>query len=78
MRRTSDHQRDETSLTATTSKAVTKREAIFPPNRHALYEKHDYSATIRSGELLFVYGQVGSREDGSPEPDFYARSRVSA
>ncbi len=25
---------------------------------------------IRSGYLLFVSGQVGSREDGTPEPDF--------
>ncbi len=49
---------------------MTKREAIFPANRHALYEKHGYSAAIRSGELLFVSGQVGSREDGSAEPDF--------
>jgi enamine deaminase RidA (YjgF/YER057c/UK114 family) len=49
---------------------MTKREAVFPPNRHALYEKHGYSAAIRSGDLLFVSGQVGSREDGSPEPDF--------
>lgn len=49
---------------------MTKREAIFPPNRHALYEQHGYSAAIRSGDLLFVSGQVGSRDDGSPEPDF--------
>jgi enamine deaminase RidA (YjgF/YER057c/UK114 family) len=49
---------------------MTKREAIFPSGRHALYEKHRYSAAIRSGDLLFVSGQVGSREDGSPEPDF--------
>ncbi len=49
---------------------MTTREAIFPPNRHTLYEKHGYSAAIRSGDLLFVAGQVGSREDGSPEPDF--------
>jgi enamine deaminase RidA (YjgF/YER057c/UK114 family) len=49
---------------------MNKREAIFPPNRHALYEKHGYSAAIRSGDLLFVAGQVGSREDGSPEPEF--------
>jgi enamine deaminase RidA (YjgF/YER057c/UK114 family) len=49
---------------------MTAREAIFPPNRHALYAKHGYSAAIRSGDLLFVSGQVGSREDGSPEPDF--------
>lgn len=47
-----------------------QREAIFPANRHALYEKHGYSAAIRSGDLLFVSGQVGSREDGSPEPEF--------
>ncbi|MGM8930227.1 RidA family protein [Salinicola halophyticus] len=43
---------------------------VFPVNRSALYEKHGYSAAIRSGDLLFVSGQVGSREDGSPEPDF--------
>jgi enamine deaminase RidA (YjgF/YER057c/UK114 family) len=49
---------------------MTTREAIFPPGRHALYEKHGYSAAIRSGDLLFVSGQVGSREDGSVEPDF--------
>ncbi|WP_426960096.1 RidA family protein [Muricoccus radiodurans] len=49
---------------------MTKRDAIFPPGRQALYEKHRYSAAIRSGDLLFVSGQVGSREDGSPEPDF--------
>ena len=47
-----------------------QREAIFPANRHALYEAHRYSAAIRSGDLLFVSGQVGSRPDGSPEPDF--------
>ena len=49
---------------------MTKRQAVFPAGRHALYEKHRYSAAIRSGDLLFVSGQVGSREDGSPEPDF--------
>ena len=43
---------------------------IFPANRHDLYEQHGYSAAIQSGDLLFVSGQVGSREDGSPEPDF--------
>lgn len=47
-----------------------QREAIFPANRHALYEEHGYSAAIRSGDLLFVSGQVGSLEDGSPEPEF--------
>jgi enamine deaminase RidA (YjgF/YER057c/UK114 family) len=49
---------------------MTKRDAIFPAGRQALYELHRYSAAIRSGDLLFVSGQVGSREDGSPEPDF--------
>jgi enamine deaminase RidA (YjgF/YER057c/UK114 family) len=49
---------------------MTKREAIFPAGRQALYEIHKYSAAIRSGDLLFVSGQVGSREDGSPEPVF--------
>src|SRR3954449_7779229 len=49
---------------------MNKREAIFPANRHALYEQHKYSAAIRSGDLLFVSGQVGSRADGTPEPVF--------
>ena len=49
------------------------RHAIFPENRHALYEAHGYSAAVRSDNLLFVSGQVGSREDGSPEPDFTAQ-----
>ena len=41
---------------------MNQRNAITPADRHALYEKHSYSAAI-------VSGQVGSREDGSPEPD---------
>ena len=49
---------------------MNKRDAIFPADRHALYETHGYSAAIRSGDLLFVSGQVGSRPDGTPEPDF--------
>ncbi len=49
---------------------MSKPQAIFPANRHTLYDEHRYSAAIRSGDLLFVSGQVGSREDGSPEPDF--------
>jgi enamine deaminase RidA (YjgF/YER057c/UK114 family) len=50
--------------------SMLEREAIFPANRHSLYEAHRYSAAIRSGDLLFVSGQVGSRPDGTPEPDF--------
>jgi len=49
------------------------REAVFPEGRHALYDMHGYSAAIRSGDLLFVSGQVGSRTDGTPEPDFAAQ-----
>ncbi|MBY3048044.1 RidA family protein [Rhizobium leguminosarum] len=56
---------------------MTKREAILPADRHALYEKHGYSAAIRSGDLLFVSGQVGSRPDGTPEPDFESQVRLA-
>jgi enamine deaminase RidA (YjgF/YER057c/UK114 family) len=49
---------------------MTKRDAVFPANRHALYAAHGYSAAIRSGGFLFVSGQVGSRSDGTPEPEF--------
>ena len=52
-----------------------QRQAIFPANRHDLYAKHRYSAAIRSGDLLFASGQVGSREDGTPEPDFEQQVR---
>lgn len=54
-----------------------QREAIYPKDRHALYEQHGYSAAIRSGDLLFVSGQVGSRSDGSPEPDFEKQVRLA-
>lgn len=54
---------------------MTGREAIFPADRHALYAEHRYSAAIKSGDLLFVSGQVGSREDGSPEPIFEEQVR---
>lgn len=53
------------------------RETIFPANRHALYEEHGYSAAIRTGDLLFVSGQVGSRIDGTPEPDFAAQVELA-
>lgn len=49
---------------------MSKRNAIFPAGRQALYEINRYSAAIRSGDLIFVSGQVGGREDSSPEPDF--------
>jgi enamine deaminase RidA (YjgF/YER057c/UK114 family) len=46
-----------------------KREAISPKNPSALFRKHAYSPAIKSGDLLFVSGMVGARQDGSPEPD---------
>ena len=56
---------------------MNRRNPIFPADRHRLYEAHRYSAAIASGDLLFVSGQVGSREDGSPEPDFEAQVRLA-
>jgi enamine deaminase RidA (YjgF/YER057c/UK114 family) len=56
---------------------MTKPIAVFPANRHALYEAHGYSAAIASGDLLFVSGQVGSRPDGSPEPNFAEQVRLA-
>ncbi|ESL88892.1 RutC family protein yjgH [Enterobacter hormaechei subsp. hoffmannii UCICRE 9] len=53
------------------------RNPVFPANRHALYDEHGYSAAIRSGDLLFVSGQVGSRSDGTPEPDFAAQVQLA-
>src|SRR5699024_6968374 len=49
---------------------MSTRNAIFPSARQELYTINQYSPAIRSGDLLFVSGQVGSREDGSPEPIF--------
>lgn len=51
------------------------RDVVFPPKRHALYERHRYSPAIRSNGFLFVSGQVGSREDGSREPELKAQVR---
>ncbi|WP_341897657.1 RidA family protein [Ferrovibrio terrae] len=56
---------------------MTNRDAIFPADRHALYDLHQYSPAIRSGDLLFVSGQVGSRADGSPEPDFARQVKLA-
>ena len=54
---------------------MTTREAVFPLDRQALYERNRYSPAIKSNGFLFVSGQVGSREDGSPEPDLKAQIR---
>lgn len=47
---------------------MTHRDVVFPAGRRALYERNRYSPAIRSNGFLFVSGQVGSTEDGSPEP----------
>jgi enamine deaminase RidA (YjgF/YER057c/UK114 family) len=54
---------------------MTTRDVVFPAGRQALYERNRYSPAIRSNGLLFVSGQVGSREDGSPEPELDAQVR---
>ena len=41
---------------------------VFPAGQQALYEQNRYSPAVKSGDFLFVSGQVGSREDGSAEP----------
>jgi enamine deaminase RidA (YjgF/YER057c/UK114 family) len=37
------------------------------------YRIDDANQSIRSNGFLFVSGQVGSTEDGSPEPDLEAQ-----
>jgi enamine deaminase RidA (YjgF/YER057c/UK114 family) len=56
---------------------MTQRDVVFPPGRQALYEENRYSPAIRSNGFLFVSGQVGSRADGSPEPDLEAQVRLA-
>jgi enamine deaminase RidA (YjgF/YER057c/UK114 family) len=51
------------------------RDVVFPAGRQALYERNRYSPAVRAGGLLFVSGQVGSRDDGSPEPELDAQVR---
>lgn len=51
------------------------RDIVFPPKRQALYEKNRYSPAIRSNRFLFVSGQVGSLEDGSPQQGLKAQVR---
>ena len=54
---------------------MAQRDVVFPPGRQALYERNRYSPAVRSNGFLFVSGQVGSREDGSPEPELEAQVR---
>jgi len=54
---------------------MTQRDVVFPATRQALYERNRYSPAIRSNGFLFVSGQVGSREDGSPQAGLEAQVR---
>jgi enamine deaminase RidA (YjgF/YER057c/UK114 family) len=54
---------------------MTIRDVVFPPGRQALYERNRYSPAIKSNGFLFVSGQVGSNEDGSPEADLESQVR---
>ncbi|WP_434136307.1 RidA family protein (plasmid) [Pseudomonas luteola] len=56
---------------------MSTRNVVFPTGRQALYERNRYSPAIRSNGFLYVSGQVGSREDGSPEPDLDAQVRLA-
>ena len=53
------------------------RDVVFPPGRQALYERNRYSPAVKSNGFLFLSGQVGSREDGSPEPELEAQVRLA-
>lgn len=54
---------------------MAKRDVVFPPARQDLYQRNRYSPAVRANGLLFVSGQVGSRVDGSVEPDLEAQVR---
>ena len=56
---------------------MAKRIAIFPAGRQELYTRNKYSAAVSAGGFLFVSGQVGSRDDGSPEPDPESQLRLA-
>ncbi len=52
-------------------------DVVFPAGRQALYEQNRYSPAVKSGGFLFVSGQVGSREDGSPAPELEQEIRLA-
>ncbi|MBG6248234.1 MULTISPECIES: Rid family hydrolase [Symbiopectobacterium] len=54
---------------------MTIRDVVFPEGRQDLYNRNRYSPAVRANGFLFVSGQVGSREDGSPEPDLKTQVR---
>ena len=54
---------------------MTQRDVVFPTKGRALYERNRYSPAVKSNGFLFVSGQVGSLDDGSPEPDLQSQVR---
>lgn len=54
---------------------MSTRDVVFSPKRQELYERNRYSPAIRSNGFLFVSGQVGSLEDGSPQEGLTAQVR---
>ncbi|NJS13985.1 MAG: RidA family protein [Sphingopyxis sp.] len=42
-----------------------------------MYDDYRYSAAVRGGDLVFVAGQVGSRDDGTPEPVYEDQLRLA-
>ena len=54
---------------------MTQRDVVFPAKGRALYERNRYSPAVKSNGFLFVSGQVGSLDDGSPEPDLQSQVR---
>src|SRR5690625_7850194 len=51
------------------------RDVVYSPKRQDLYERNRYSPDIRSNGFLFVSGQVGSLDDGSPQEGLTAQVR---
>src|SRR5690554_2375457 len=55
--------------------AMNTRDVVASPTRQELYERNRYSPAIRSNGFLFVSGQVGSLDDGSPQEGLTAQVR---
>lgn len=56
---------------------MAERDVVWPERPHALYTRHHYSPAVRAGGLLFVSGQVGAREDGTPPDDLKDEIRLA-
>jgi enamine deaminase RidA (YjgF/YER057c/UK114 family) len=56
---------------------MAERDVVWPEHPHALYTQHHYSPAIRAGGLLFISGQVGAREDGTPPTDLKEEIRLA-